>query len=120
MGGGYKNAYLQAPWSETYDIIYEIEWVTGSVGRKVIIDSALYGPKTSGVDFRNHLRDCMQYIGYIVCLEDDDVWRWETVSSIGNERWGYILLHTNACLVISKFGGELLIKKYNRIKRQKK
>ena len=35
---------------------------------------ALYGMKSYGRDFRNHLRDYMDHMGYKSCLADPDLW----------------------------------------------
>ena len=35
---------------------------------------ALYGMKSSARDFRNHLRDCMDHMGYKSCLAVPDLW----------------------------------------------
>ena len=55
----------------------------------------------------NHLRDCMEYLGFLSCLGDDDVWR---RPANGDEYWEYILLFTDDCLVISEFDEDILRK----------
>ena len=71
---------------------------------------ALYGVKSSGADFRNHLRDCMEHLDFLSCLGDDEVWRRPAFKSNGDEYWEYILLYTDDCLVISEFGEDILRK----------
>ena len=44
-----------------------------NMGKRAIIIRALYGGKTSGRDFRNSLRSCMEHIGFKSCLADPDV-----------------------------------------------
>ena len=71
---------------------------------------ALYGLKSSTTDFRNHLRDCIEYLGFKSCLGDDNVWRRPAIKSNGDECWECILLYTDECLVISEYGENILRK----------
>jgi hypothetical protein len=56
-----ENAYLTAP-------IGEKIWCTlgpefgGDAGKRAIIVRALYGLKSAGASFRNHLADCMRHL----------------------------------------------------------
>ena len=68
-----QNAYLHPPCSEKYYNTCGIEWGPDFLGRQAKIVRALYGLKSSGADFRNHIRDCMEHFGFKSCLEDDDV-----------------------------------------------
>ncbi len=58
-----ENAYLTAP-------INEKIWCTlgpefgGHAGKRAIIVRALYGLKSAGSSFRNHLADCMCHLGW--------------------------------------------------------
>ena len=116
-----QNAYLQAPCSEKYYITCGIEWGPDLVGRQAKIVRALYGLKSSGADFRNHLRDCMEHLGFLSCLGDDDVWRRPALKTNGDEYWEYILLYTDDCLVISEFGEDILrkeLKPYFKLKEE--
>ena len=79
---------------------------------------ALYGLKSSGADFRNHLCDCMEYLGFLSCIGDDGVWR---RPANGDEYLEYILLFTDECLVISKYGEDILrkeLKPYFKLKEE--
>jgi hypothetical protein len=69
-----RNAYLQAPFSRKDYIICGIEFGLENVGKKSLIRRALYGGKTAGRDFRNHLRECMAFLGFTSCKADPDVW----------------------------------------------
>ena len=57
------NAYLQAPSSRKDYIICAPEFGIENVGKVALIHRALYGGKTVGKDFRNHLRSCMSHVG---------------------------------------------------------
>ena len=50
-----QNAYLQAPSSEKDYIICGVEFGLENIGKARLIHRALYGGKSAGNDFRNHL-----------------------------------------------------------------
>ena len=50
-----RNAYLQAPSSQKHYVICGAEFGLENVGKKALILRALYGGKSAGRDFRNHL-----------------------------------------------------------------
>jgi hypothetical protein len=54
-----QNAYLQAPSSQKDYIICGPEFGIENIGKVALIWRALYGGKSAGKDFRNHLRSCM-------------------------------------------------------------
>lgn len=68
-----RNAYLQAPSSQKDYVICGPEFGLENIGKRALIQRALYGGKAAGRDFRNHLRDCMQHLGYTSCRADPDV-----------------------------------------------
>ena len=116
-----QNAYLQAPCSEKYYITCGIEWRPDLVGRQAKIVRALYVLKSSGADFRNHLRDYMGHLGFKSCLGNDDIWRRPVIKSNGDEYWEYILLYMDDCLVISEFGKDIFrkeLKPYFKLKEE--
>ena len=69
-----QNAFLQAPCSKKYYTVSGPEFGGESIGKLAIIFRAAYGLKSAGADFRNHLRDCMEHLGYESCKADPDVW----------------------------------------------
>ena len=69
-----RNAYLQAPSSQKDYIICGPEFGLENVGKIALIQRALYGGKSAGKDFRNHLRSCMQHLSFESCPADPDVW----------------------------------------------
>ena len=75
------NAYLQAPSSSKDCIICGIEFGFEHEGKVSLIHRALYGGKTAGKDFRNHLRSCMRHLDFVSCLADPDVWMRTAVKS---------------------------------------
>ena len=54
-----RNAYLQAPSSQKHYIVCGPEFGLENQGKTALITRALYGGKSAGKDFRNHLRACM-------------------------------------------------------------
>ena len=72
-----------------------------NVGQAALIHHALYGGKSAGRDFRNHLRACMRHLGFISCPADPDVWMRPGVKPDGNKHWELILLYTDDSLCIA-------------------
>ncbi len=69
-----KNAYLQAPSSQKDYIVCGPEFGIENVGKLTLIHQAIYGGKSAGKDFRNHLRSCMRHLNFVSCPADPDVW----------------------------------------------
>ena len=69
-----RNAYLQAPSSQKDYVICGPEFGLENVGKVALIHRALYGSKSAGKDFRNHLRSCMRHLDFVSCPADPDVW----------------------------------------------
>ena len=68
-----RNAYLHALLSKKEFIYCGPEFGLENVGKTALMWRALYGGKTAGRDFRNHLRDCMQDMGFKSCPADPEV-----------------------------------------------
>lgn len=60
-----RNTYLQAPSSQKDFVICGPEFEVENVGKTALIYRALYGGKTAGKDFRNHLRTCMRHLDFV-------------------------------------------------------
>ena len=93
------NAYVTAPNQEKI-------WTTlgpefgEDAGKKAIIVRALYGLKSAGASFRNHLGECMRALGYVPCLADPDLWIKPQTTKDGFEYYSYILCYVDDILVI--------------------
>ena len=109
-----KSAYLQAPSSRKDYIVCGPEFGLENVGRIGLIHRALYGGKSAGRDFRNHLRACMRHLNFISCPADPDVWMRPAKKADGSEYWEYILLYTDDALCISDHAEETLRKDLGR------
>ena len=97
-----RNAYLQAPSSRKDYFVCGPEFGLENEGKVALIHRAVYGGKSAGRDFRNHLRSCMIHLGFESCPADPDVWMRPAVKADGQEYWEYILLYTDDCLCISE------------------
>ena len=69
---------------------------------------AVYGGKTSGIDFRNHLRSCMHFINFTSCPADPDVWMRPAIKSDGSKCYDYVLLYVDDALVVSENAESIL------------
>jgi hypothetical protein len=95
-----QNAYLTAPCTEKIWTICGAEFGS-QAGMKALIVRALYGIKSAGAAFRNHLADCMKTLGYVPCQADPDVWfRPETRPKDGHQYYSYILLYVDDVLCV--------------------
>jgi hypothetical protein len=103
-----RNAYLQAPSSQKLYIICRPEFGLENQGKKALITRALYGGKSAGKDFRNHLRACMGHLNFESCLADPDVWMRPALKADGSEYYEYILIYTDDVLVVSTDGERIL------------
>ena len=99
---------MQAPTTERYWTVVGTKWGSRK-GTKIIVFRALYGMKSAGRDFRNHLSDCMRTLGYDSCPTDQDVWMRETKSLDGVTCWEYLLLYTDDTLSIGPNSEENLM-----------
>ena len=99
MAADIQNAYLTAPTSEQFYIICGEEFGNSNFGRIAIVKRALYGTKSAGRDFRNHLRDCMDHLGFTSCVADPDLWLRVAKKKDGTEYYEYMLLYVDDALV---------------------
>ena len=96
-----QNAYLTAPCSEKLWLRCGSEFGPNS-GKRAIITRALYGLKSAGSSFRNHLAECMRTLGWKSCMADQDLWYKATVRpEDGFEYYSYMLLYVDDALCIS-------------------
>ena len=67
------NTYVTDPITENIWTVLYPEF-GADARKKEIIFRALYGLKSSGASFRNHLVDFMRHMGYKSCMADTDLW----------------------------------------------
>ncbi len=104
------NAFVQAPTAEKYWIECESEFGSEHVGKQAVATRALYGMKSLACDFRNHLRDSIDHMGYQSCLADPDLWMRVSKLDNGLDYYEYVLLYVNDCLVVSQHPKETLMR----------
>jgi hypothetical protein len=103
-----RNAYLQAPSSNKDYIVCGPEFGIEHEGKVALINRALYGGKSAGRDFRNHLRSCMHFLNFKSCPPDPDVWMRPAIKRDGTNVWDFALVYTDDTLVISENAESIL------------
>jgi hypothetical protein len=68
-----ENAYLTAPITEKVWTVFGPEF-GDDAGKRALSVRALYGLKSAGTAFRNHLAECMKHLGWNLCRADMDLW----------------------------------------------
>ena len=95
-----ENAYLTAPVSEKIWCKLGPEF-GDDAGKTAIIVRALYGLKSAGASFRNHLADCMRHLGWSSCIADQDLWMKDEVRpDDGHKYYAYALIYVDDILVV--------------------
>ena len=103
-----RSAYLQAPSSQKDYVICGPEFGLENVGKPALIHRAVYGGKSAGRDFRNHLRACMHHLDFKSCPADPDVWLRPAKKDDGSACYEYILLYTDDVLAIGSNAERLI------------
>jgi hypothetical protein len=97
------NAYLHAKTKEKVYTILGEEY--GSLAKKVLIfDKGLYGLKTSGARFHEHLSDILRKMGFLLSKADADLW----MKDCGTH-YEYIARYVDDIMIFSK-GPDIIIK----------
>jgi hypothetical protein len=87
-----ENAYMTAPITERVWIVLGPEF-GDDAGKRALIVRALYGLKSAGAAFINHLAECMKHLGWHPCRDDRDLWmKAETCPDDGVSYFAYILI----------------------------
>jgi hypothetical protein len=73
-----------------------------------LIRRALYGGKSAGKDFRNHLRSCMQHLDFVSCPANPDAWMRPAKHGDGSCCYEHMVLCTNDALVVSENAEQVL------------
>jgi hypothetical protein len=100
MMGDIENTYFTAPITEKVWTVLSPEFGE-YVGKRALILRALYGIKSEGAAFRNHLVSCMDHLRWKPCLADRDLWmKEETRPDDGVKYWAYILIYVHDILCV--------------------
>jgi hypothetical protein len=79
--------------------------------KRALIVRSLYGLKSAGADFRNHLAECMQHLGWHPCRADMELlMKAETRPDDGVLYWAYILIYVDDILCVHHDLGSPLAK----------
>jgi len=108
LSGDIQNAYLNAPITEKVFITCGVEFGADRVGKRALVIRALYGLKSAGAAFRNHLADCMATLGFESCKADPDVWMRKATREDGFDYYEYVLIYTDDILAISHRPNEIM------------
>ena len=93
-----QNAYLNAPCSEKIWTTLGSEFGPDLAGKKALVVRYLYGLKSVGSSFINHLTECMRNLGYLSCLEDPDLWfKEETCPFDGAQYYAFLFIYVYDC-----------------------
>jgi Reverse transcriptase (RNA-dependent DNA polymerase) len=96
-----QNAYLNAPTGEKCYTTAGPEFGSTNEGRPVLIVRALYGLRSSGARWRDHLASTIRTMGFSACLAEADVWLRRNVKPGGAEYYEYLLVYVDDILVVS-------------------
>jgi hypothetical protein len=95
-----ENVYLMAPLTEKVWTVLGPEF-GDDAGKLALIVRALYGLKSAGTAFSNHLAECMKHSGWKPCCADRDLWMMaETRPDDGVLYWAYILIYVDDILCV--------------------
>jgi nitric oxide synthase oxygenase domain/subunit len=95
-----ENAYLTAPITEKVWTVLGPE-SGDDAGKRALIVRALYGLKSAGAAFSNHLAECMKHLGWNPCRADRDLlMKAETRPDDGVLYWVYILIYVDDILCV--------------------
>jgi hypothetical protein len=97
-----QNAYLTSPCEEKIYTILGPEFGPHRSGNKSLVVRALYGLKSAGAAFRNHLASCLGHLGYESSRGDPDVWFRPAIKVNGEEYYEYLFVYTDDILAIGE------------------
>jgi len=100
LGADVQNAYINAKTGERVYTTAGPEFGSNE-GRPAIIVRALYGLKSSGARWRDHLAMILMQAGFKNSKADPDVWMRKAQKSNGFFYWEYVLCYVDDILAIS-------------------
>jgi hypothetical protein len=100
VGADVQNAYINAPTKEKVYTTTGLEFGSNA-GRSAIIVRALYGLKSSGARWHDHLASILRNEGFQSSLADPDIWMRKATKPSGLVHWEYLLAYVDDILVIS-------------------
>jgi hypothetical protein len=100
LGANVQNAYINAKTTEKIYFIAGPEFGSNQ-GRPCVIVRALYGLKSSGARWRDHMAGILRELGFVSSKADPDVWMPKGCKPNGFFYWEYILCYVDDILVLS-------------------
>jgi len=97
-----QNAYLCAPTTENIHTTAGLEFGSENVGRLLKIVRALYGLRSSGKCWHDHLAQVLRDLGFESSKGDPDVWMRKANKPDGQPIWEYVLCYVDDVLAISQ------------------
>jgi hypothetical protein len=98
LSANISGAHLNAPCAEKVYTIAGKEFGPDKEGRTVVIKRALYGLRSSGKAWRDHMASTLRDGGNTSCKADPDVWMHPKTMPDGFRYWSYILVYTDNIL----------------------
>jgi Reverse transcriptase (RNA-dependent DNA polymerase) len=93
-----QNAYLNAGTKEKNWFVAGAELGSDNIGKPVLIVRALYGLRSSGAQWREHMATTLQNAGFTSCKADPDVWLRAAVKDTGGKYYEYVLCYVDDIL----------------------
>jgi Reverse transcriptase (RNA-dependent DNA polymerase) len=101
LGADISVAYLNAKAAEKVYTLAGKEFGPEKEGEIVVIMRALYGLRSSGRAWRDHMAATLRDGGYSSCKSDPDVWMRPRTKPDGFKyHWSYILVYTDDILIM--------------------
>ena len=104
-----QNAYFNAPCGGKIIFVCGTEFISEHKGTTEVVVLALYGLRSFGSAFRNHLASCMEDLNHLPCRADPNVWMRKARKSDGIEYYEYMLLYVDDYLAISEAPKEAVV-----------
>jgi hypothetical protein len=105
-----ENTYLTTQITEKVWTVLGLEF-GDEAGNHALIVSTLYGLKSSGAAFINHLAECMKHLGWHPCRADRVLWmKAETRPDDSVLYWAYIFIYVDDILCVHHDPGSPLAK----------
>jgi Reverse transcriptase (RNA-dependent DNA polymerase) len=93
-----QNAYLNAGTKERNYFFCGLEFGAQHEGKPVLIVKALYGLRSSGAQWRDHMANTLKIAGFKSCKADADVWIRPAVKDDGTKYYEYVLCYVDDIL----------------------
>jgi Reverse transcriptase (RNA-dependent DNA polymerase) len=100
LAGDVQNAYLNAPTKECCYTIAGPKFGEANEGRPVMIVRALYGLRSSGARWCDHMASTLRSLGFKGCLADPDIWMKPADKPDGTPYYEYVLIYVDNILAI--------------------